>query len=245
MGADEIVELLEEGRDQLVHARVHSLPGGRSGTWTDRGEVPLSRPRDTVRARVRGLYALVDGGLAPDPEAHGRRLIAAGVRLLQLRWKEAPPDELLRVARALAPVARAAGCTFLVNDQPEVARAADADGVHVGQTDGAPAAVRAAVGEGRIVGRSTGADTDPALLVDADYLAFGPVFDTPRLSRPKAVVGLDGLRCARARDLRPLVAIGGITADNVAHVRAAGADAWAVIGALHGADPEAAVRSLA
>jgi thiamine-phosphate pyrophosphorylase len=203
-------------------------------------------PRDTVRARIRGLYGIVDASLTDDVVRTGTAFVAAGLRVLQLRCKGWPDDEVLRVARALVPTCRTAGCTFLVNDDPALAVAADADGVHVGQTDGSAGEVRRVLGAGRILGRSTGADADPALAGgDADYVAFGPVFDTPRLSRPKAVVGLDGLVRARAAvGGRPLVAIGGITTGNLGSVRATGVDAWAVIGALHTSDPARAVRDL-
>lgn len=202
-------------------------------------------PRDTVQQRIRGLYAIADASLSPDVESAARALVAGGARLLQVRCKGWPEDDVLRVVRALVPACRAAGCTLIVNDHPAVAAAADADGVHVGPTDGAASEVRAIVGPDRIVGRSTGAADHPHPELDADYLAFGPVFPTPRLSRPKEVVGLRGLVRARAVVVgRPLVAIGGITADNLALVRATGVDAWAVIGALAGGDVAERVRAL-
>jgi thiamine-phosphate diphosphorylase len=207
----------------------------------------MSSPRSEVRDRIRGLYGIVDASLTDDVVRTGRAFVAAGVRLLQLRAKGWSDDEVLRAARALAGPCREAGCTFLVNDLPEVARAAGADGVHVGQTDGEPGAVRRALGEDLILGRSTGAGVPLAHAArGADYLAFGPVFATPRLSRPKEVVGLDALRAARLAlaGSVPLVAIGGITPDTLPLVRATGVGCWAVIGALHGEDPAAAVRAL-
>lgn len=207
----------------------------------------MPTPREEVRARIRGLYGIVDSSLTDDVVRTGRAFVDAGVRVLQLRAKGWPQADVLRAARALRDPCRAAGCTFLINDWPEIAREVDADGVHVGQTDGDAGEVRRALGPGRILGRSAGEGVDPALAAaGADYVAFGPVFDTPRLSRPKPVVGLDGLRWARARlgDRTPLVAIGGISPANLETVRGAGADAWAVIGALHGPDPAAAVRAL-
>ncbi len=192
-------------------------------------------PRSTVRERVRGLYAITDADTVRDPVDHGAALLAAGVRLLQLRCKSWSPDEVLRAARDLAPRCRAVGATFLVNDSAEIAVAAGADGAHVGQTDGDGAILRATLGPDRLLGRSTGVFDELGLAcVEADYVAFGPIFATPRLSRPKPVRGIDLLGAARALvpPRVPLVAIGGIGPDNVAAIREAGADAWAVIGAL-------------
>ena len=204
-------------------------------------------PRSEVRARLRGLYALTDAATTADPVAHGARLLAAGVRLLQLRCKDWAPDEVLAAARELAPRCDEVGATLIVNDLPEVAVAAAAHGVHVGQTDGDAEAIRRALGPDLILGRSTGRVEElDAACATADYVAFGPVFETPRLSRPKPVRGVELLREAvRAVGGRvPLVAIGGIDADRVGQVVRSGVDAWAVIGALAVDDPRAAVERL-
>lgn len=203
-------------------------------------------PRDEVRQRIRGLYGIADAGAAGgDPVALGVDLLAGGCRLVQLRCKGWAADELLRAARDLGLRCRAVGATFVVNDDAAVAAAAGADGVHVGQGDGPGEGVRRALGKERILGRSTGSLDDLLAPGDADYLAFGPLFDTPRLSRPKPAVGLEGLRRARALVDRPLVAIGGIGPDTLARVRATGVDGWAVIGAIALAtDRVAATRAL-
>jgi len=203
-------------------------------------------PRDEVGRRVRGLYGIADAGGGRDPVRLGALWLEGGCRLVQLRAKGWPHDALLAAARDLRARCDAVGATFIVNDDAEVA-AATAHGVHVGPTDAALDAVRRVVGPDRIVGRSTNdPDQVRAALAGADYLAFGPVWDTPHLSRLKVVRGLDGLVAARAivpADV-PLVAIGGIRASRLAEVVAAGADAWAVIGAVADApDPVAAVRS--
>lgn len=205
--------------------------------------------RSEVRQRIRGLYGLADAGASGgDPLRMAAWLLEGGCRLVQLRCKGWAADEVRPVARELVERCRAVGATCIVNDWPEVAAAVDADGVHVGQTDAAAAAAREVIGPDRILGRSTN-DPDqisPALR-GADYVAFGPVFGTPHLSRPKRVQGLEAL--ARARELVPpevpLVAIGGITPERLSAVRRAGADAWAVIGAVARApDPVEAVRAL-
>ena len=205
--------------------------------------------RNEVALRIRGLYGLADASAAHDgdPIALGAHMLEGGCRLLQLRCKGWSSGEVLRAGHALARRCRAVGATFVVNDLPEVAVAVNADGVHVGQTDGASAAIRAVIGEGRILGRSTNdPGAVPAAVAKADYVAFGPMYDTVNLSRPKAVQGPALLAQIRASVAgMPLVAIGGITLGRLPEVRAAGADAWAVIGAIAGAeDPVAATRAL-
>ncbi|MBX2796253.1 MAG: thiamine phosphate synthase [Myxococcales bacterium] len=201
-------------------------------------------------ARLRGLYGIADAQAARDgdPIGLGLALLRGGCGVLQLRCKGWSPADTLTAARRLATHCREHGTLFIVNDHPEVAAQVDADGVHLGQTDLDTAAARSALGPGRLLGRSTNdLASVPAAVADADYVAFGPVFGTPNLSRPKQVQGLDALRAARELVPRscPLVAIGGIDAERLADVRATGVDAWAIIGAIARApDPEAAARSL-
>jgi len=205
--------------------------------------------RADVRTRIRGLYGLADAEASGgDPVGLGMALLEGGCRLVQLRCKGWEPDEVLRAARALHARCVPLGATLILNDWPELAAAAGADGVHVGQTDADAATARRLVGPNRIVGRSTNDLLQiPAALEGADYLAFGPVWPTDHLSRPKAVQGVE--RLVRARALVPadvpLVAIGGVTADRLPAIRDAGADAWAVIGAIAGAGARvAATRAL-
>jgi thiamine-phosphate diphosphorylase len=200
--------------------------------------------RSQVRERIRGLYGLADG--SSDPERLGAQLLEGGCRLLQLRCKGWAHDDIHRIAEGLAARCRAHEATFIVNDHPDIAAAVDADGVHLGQGDRSTAEARRLVGPDRIIGRSTNAlDQIAETLVGADYLAFGPMYPTDNLSRPKSVQGPALLRRARARVNMPLVAIGGINADRLPDIRHAGADAWAVIGAVANAeDPVAATRRL-
>lgn len=200
---------------------------------------------------MRRLYGLADAEAGDgDPVGLGADLLGAGCRLVQLRCKAWSDDEVIRAARALADRCRACGATLIVNDRAELALAGGADGVHLGQLDGAVAEARRVLGSGAIVGRSTGDVDQIALAVqEADYVAFGPVYPTPHLSRPKAVRGIDGLRAARVHVPAgvPLVAIGGIDASSLAEVVDAGADAWAVIGAIARVTGEAraaAIRTL-
>lgn len=203
---------------------------------------------------MAGLYTIADAQVsAGDPVGLAVDALQGGCRLLQLRCKEWSPDDVLLAARELVGHGQRYGATVIVNDDPEIAAAAGADGVHLGQLDGPIERARKAMGPGAIVGRSTG-DLEAVRLASdegADYIAFGPVFPTPHLSRPKAVRGLEMLHEARAlllglrADAVPMVAIGGITRERLAEIKASGVSAWAVIGAIALADdPVEATRAL-
>ena len=156
---------------------------------------------------------------------------------------------MLEIAAAIAAAARSCGATLIVNDRADVARLAGADGVHVGQDDLAPAAVRALVGLSAIVGLSTHTveQIDRAVMAPVSYVAIGPVFATATKATGYDRVGLDVVRAAAVRAAQrglPLVAIGGITIDTAASVIAAGAASVAVIGdLLVGGDPERRTRN--
>ena len=141
--------------------------------------------------------------------------------------------------------ARGAGGRVIVNDRADLARLADADGVHVGQTDLPVAAARDIVGPGRIVGVSTHDrdQIDEALAGAASYIAVGPIFQTTTKDTGYSPRGLELLRYAAGRG-KPIVAIGGITLERAPEAVAAGAGAVAVItDLLVGGDPEARVRA--
>jgi thiamine-phosphate pyrophosphorylase len=196
--------------------------------------------------RLPPLYAIVDPlDTGRDPVELAGALLAGGARLLQLRLKATAPRETLAAAARIASLARAAGARFLVNDRPDLARAVDADGVHLGQDDVPVAAARRVLGSGALVGVSTH-DLDEARAAQAsgaDYIGVGPIYATTSKPNPPAARGLDLLRAVRAAVRCPIVAIGGVTPATAAAVRAAGADAVAMIGALVRApDPAAAVR---
>ena len=200
---------------------------------------PLHLPR---------LYPIVDAGrfaAETDPaEALQRfveQLVAGGATLIQYRNKQGSAPEMLVQARALRNAAK--GTTLIMNDRADLCVAAGFDGVHVGQDDLSPAGARAVVGSERWVGASThdagqlaAADASPA-----DYVAIGPVFATSSKERPDPVVGLEGVRRARAATRKPLVAIGGITRATCRAVLDAGADSVAVISDLAAA-PRAATE---
>jgi thiamine-phosphate pyrophosphorylase len=162
------------------------------------------------------------------------------VRLLQYRAKNLGAGEMLRTAGQIAGIARQHGAKFFVNDRPDVAYLAGADGVHVGQDDLSVESVRAIVGQDRWVGVSTHnrEQFERAVATSADYVAIGPIFATSSKANPDPVVGTELLRRLRPLTKKPIVAIGGIRLEHAAEVIEAGADSVAVISdILRAADP--------
>jgi thiamine-phosphate pyrophosphorylase len=195
----------------------------------------MTASRAQARARLYGLYAITPEGL--DDAVLLQRsecAIVHGARVLQWRDKSANAARRLVIARSLARLCRSQGVLFIVNDDLELARAVQADGVHLGADDGDLAAARAAL-PNALIGASCYADLErarAAVAQGADYIAFGSVFASP--TKPQAVrAPLDLFAQARAFGV-PTVAIGGITRANCAEVRAAGAHACAVISDLFG-----------
>ncbi len=202
-----------------------------------------------ARRWVRGLYALADAGAGHgDPVGLGADLLAGGCKLIQLRAKGWSLADIERAARDLQARCAHVGAALVLNDYAAIAHAVDALGVHVGQTDDDTRSVRLALRPHQLIGRSTHTPEQAVLAAgDADYVAFGPVFSSAHAGAAKGVRGLPALAEARRRvgPAACLVAIGGIDADQIPLVRAAGADAWAVIGAVSGApDRVAATRAL-
>ena len=165
--------------------------------------------------------------------------ILGGADVLQLRDKESSSGRLFQVALQLRKLTREAEVPLIVNDRLDIALAADADGVHVGQADLPASVVRKIMGPGRILGVSaeTVAEAMAAEKDGADYLGVGPVFEARR-TKPDAgePQGLELIEQIRGHSRLPIVAIGGINAENVRTVREAGADAAAVISAIAAAD---------
>ncbi len=181
--------------------------------------------------------------------AFAGQLVAAGAGVVQLRDKLGSPAEVLRHAAEVSAALAGSRCLPVMNDRADLAVLAGWQAVHVGHTDMPPEAVRlvfpAAVRGQVVVGVSTHdeAQVRAAEVGDADYLAVGPVFATGTKADAEAVVGLEGVRRARALTRKPLVAIGGITLENAVAVRRAGADSVAVIGGLF--RPDASVQAVA
>ncbi len=177
-----------------------------------------------------------------------RAFLNGGARFLQLRAKAMPGAELLATSSAIVQLAHRHHAIVIVNDRADIARLAGADGVHVGQEDLAPCAVRAIVGDAFMVGVSTHTmeQVDAAVGEPVSYVAIGPVFETRTKATGLEAVGLETVReAARRAGARglPLVAIGGITLGNAVSVIEAGAASVAVISDLFSTrDPEARVR---
>jgi thiamine-phosphate pyrophosphorylase len=190
------------------------------------------------RLELRGLYGMVDLPATAEPAtatALAAALADGGARILQLRMKGADAADQLALARVLAPWCRARAVTFIVNDRVDVALAAAADGVHLGQDDLPLAAARAIVPAGFVIGVSTHDESQAAAAAAADYIGFGPCFTTSTKLNPDPVVGLERLTRVCAASPIPVVAIGGITLDTVPAVARAGAAAAAIIRAVNSA----------
>ena len=195
------------------------------------------------RLRRARLYLVVEAA-ALDAARAG---LAGGVDMVQLRDKEAGEEEILRAAAELRRACDQHGALFWLNDRPDLALAAGADGVHLGQDDMPPALAREELGPDRLIGLSTHTPEqfDAALASEADELSVGPVVATPtKPGRPAA--GLDYVRYAAARGAsRPWFAIGGIDLDNVGAVLEAGAERIVVVRAIRDApDPRGAAARL-
>lgn len=203
----------------------------------------------------RGLYGVTPEWDDTDKLLRAvRQAAAGGMRALQLRRKNISEAERAAQARELAPLCRALGVVFLINDHWRLALEVGADGVHLGRDDADPAQVRNMAGPGLLIGVSCYNELDRArrlLEAGPDYIAFGAVFTSP--TKPQAVHAplpllMQARELAAGRGLpRPAVAaIGGITPDNAVLVAQAGADAVAVItGLFEAPDITAAARACA
>ncbi|HSL62854.1 MAG TPA: thiamine phosphate synthase [Desulfotignum sp.] len=198
---------------------------------------------------MQGVYLVTDRNLCL-----GRPLTAvvadavrAGLACVQLREKTLSTRDFLDQALALKPILRSAGIPLLINDRVDIALAAGADGVHLGQTDMPYAAARHLLGPSAIIGLSveTWEDVTTAQNLDVDYLGVSPIFATPTKTDTKTPWGLEGLARIRAWSRHPLVAIGGLNAANAPEIIRAGAHAVAVVSAICSAqDPYTAARDL-
>jgi thiamine-phosphate pyrophosphorylase len=176
--------------------------------------------------------------------------LAGGARFIQVRSKHSPSGGFLSLCQDVVARARRRGAVVIVNDRADIARLANADGVHLGQDDLGPVEVRGILGDAAIVGLSTHSidQVHAALRLPVSYVAIGPVFGTSTKETGYGAVGTQLVREAAAvlrqqAAGRPLVAIGGITLERAVDVIRAGARSVAVISdLLSGGDPEARVR---
>ncbi len=204
-----------------------------------------------MRAWYRGpLYVITDPRLTPPHQLLDKvgAALQGGADLVQLRHKNAPPATLIQEGRQLLTLCHRYGVPLIVNDHPEIARAIGADGVHVGKDDPPVAEARRILGPEAIIGASAYGSVELAVELErqgASYVAFGAVFPSP--TKPEEpVVPLAVFREARQRLHIPLVAIGGITLENLEQLyREARPDLFAVVSAVFAApDPEEAARRL-
>jgi thiamine-phosphate pyrophosphorylase len=197
----------------------------------DRGTIRLIAITDSLRDGPRGLAL------------RAAAAVEGGATMIQLRLKEESARSLVEIARVVRTMVP--GVPLLINDRADVALAAGADGVHVGVDDLSPALLRRIAPAGFIIGASVGSDDEVERAEGADYVGIGPVYATG--SKPDAGAAIGPARFAELarRCGVPAVAIGGISAETVPGVIAAGADGIAVISALFGApDPTLAARAL-
>lgn len=160
------------------------------------------------------------------------KLIAGGAKFIQLREKYAPAKDFYEDAKLAIEIARRKSVKIIINDRADIALALKADGVHLGQDDLPPEKVREILGENAIIGFSTHnlEQIARAVKLPIDYAAIGPVFATTTKENPDEIVGIESVKRVReAVGDFPLVAIGGITAENFREVFEAGADSLAII----------------
>jgi thiamine-phosphate diphosphorylase len=195
------------------------------------------------------LCAIVDADAASAagwrPLDLATAFLDGGARFLQVRAKHMASGPLLDLCDQIVERARSSGALIIVNDRVDIARASGAGGVHVGQEDLPPSAARELLGDDGVIGFSThtSEQVDSAVAGPITYIATGPIFGTTTKDTGYSAVGFDLVRYAAKASALPVVAIGGITLENAASVREAGAASVAVIGdLLRGGDPVARVR---
>jgi thiamine-phosphate pyrophosphorylase len=190
--------------------------------------------------REARLYGIVDLGYvaAGETERITRQMLDGGVQVIQLRAKNASANEIAALARKLAPLCRAAGVPFILNDHPALVPETGADGAHVGQDDLSVAEARALTGPGKIVGKSTHslAQAAAAQAEGPDYIGFGPLFATP--TKPDYTpIGIQDIVAVHSQVSLPIFCIGGVKRENLPQLTAAGARRVVIVsGILQAAD---------
>jgi len=206
------------------------------------GDGPLRRER----LRTARLYFVCEARPQSDLEALLRAALTGGADIVQLREKELGRAEIERAAETFRRVADTFSALFIVNDDPDLARSCDADGVHVGQDDIGAEQARELLGPDAIVGLSTHSEEQIAASAGrpVDYISVGPIWETPtKAGRPG--VGIELIEHAAANAPHPFFAIGGIDAGNAGQVVAAGAERLCAVRAIRdAADPAAAATEL-
>ena len=195
---------------------------------------------------LHGLYVITDERATGSHEAMARAAIKGGARIIQLRGKNTPVSQLLETAHILRHLTREAGILFIINDDPELALAVQADGVHLGPDDLTPNQARQMLGSGCLIGVSCGNADEAKLAAEggADYIGAGAVFGTQTKLDAGAPIGLEVLRSIVEATALPVAAIGGVGLSNIHSVREAGAKMACVISEIAGAGDEPAMAAI-
>lgn len=183
-----------------------------------------------------GVYLITDRKISGiDHEEIVALALKGGARIIQLREKEMPKDEILKVALRLREITKRYGALLIINDYVDTAKDSNADGVHLGQKDLPIEDARKMLGPDRIIGISTHSlnEAVDAQSRGADYIGLGPIFPT-ETKETGPPIGTKIIRKVKENVNIPIVAIGGITLNNIDEVIEAGADAVAVISAIAG-----------
>ncbi len=202
-------------------------------------------PLRQERLRTARLYFVCDARPSgEDPEALLRAALSGGVDIVQLREKVLERDEIERAAATFRRVCDTYSAPFIVNDDPDLARACDADGVHVGQDDTSVEEARELLGPDAIIGLSTHSPEQIAAAEErpVNYMSVGPIWETPTKAG-RAAVGLDLISHAAEEATHPFFAIGGIDPSNAGQVMEAGARRLCVVRAIRDATEPAAVAA--
>jgi len=227
-------------------------PSAQTRPGGDNSGVSLATPDakgPLRRERLRTARLYLCCGARPngeDPEPLLRAALNGGVDIVQLREKELPRREIELAALTFRRLCDTHSALFVVNDDPDLARSCDADGVHVGQDDTPASEARAVLGPDAIVGLSTHSEEQIAASAEqpADYISVGPVWETPT-KKGRPAVGLELIRHAAQSAPHPFFAIGGIDPGNATQVVDAGARRLCVVRAIRDADdPTAAAEGL-
>lgn len=194
-----------------------------------------------------GLYLITDESMLDSQDflRFLEEILRDGLRIIQLRAKNLPTPNLIRIGQHIRRLTRQYNSVFIINDRPEIALQLQADGIHVGQTDMDPSEVRRMVGPDFLIGLSTHNKSQilKASELPVDYIGVGPVFATATKADADPVAGVELLDWAQRNSSLPSVAIGGITLENLDQVLAAGARNTAVVSAISRApNPAQAAR---
>lgn len=203
-----------------------------------------------MRKHIASLHYLTQDLDNRSHEEQVRIACAAGIKWVQLRVKNQPPNEWRRIAEAVKKITDQFHVTLIINDSVEIAKAVGADGVHLGQQDTSPVEARRILGDARIIGFSVHSKEElmAAEIFDVDYFGVGPFSFTSTKERLDAVLGPEGFSeivlAAKSNLIsKPLIAIGGIQLRNVDDLLRAGADGIAISSAINGSvDPAARMR---